>query len=117
MARPAAGWGFSETSQPFIQVEQSSWKWPPGIIGGEEGSLGEKARNRPNRLVAVSRRGLMVRRQSPELPIALADSEIIETPGMSGNQIEQALPDAEDAIDEIGLDEIMSTLLPTNSIF
>ena len=85
------------------------------IVGGEEGSLGEKARNRPNRLVAVSRRGLMVRRQSPELPALSADNEIIEPAGISRNPTELVPPDAEDAIDEIGLDEVMSTLLPIKS--
>lgn len=47
-------------------------------IGAGIGSLGEKARSGPNRLVAVSRRGLLARRRPPEPSIALSGSDSIE---------------------------------------
>ncbi|NLA58293.1 MAG: glycosyl transferase [Firmicutes bacterium] len=37
------------------------------VIGAGAGSLAEKARQRPSRLVSVSRRGLLARRRQPEL--------------------------------------------------
>ncbi|NLY30998.1 MAG: glycosyl transferase [Firmicutes bacterium] len=59
------------------------------VIGTGIGSLGEKARQRPNRLVSVSRRGLLARRRSPELtntqegtggpPPVTKESEILES--------------------------------------
>ena len=43
------------------------------VVGSDIGSLGEKARQRPNRLASVSRRGLLARRRLPELISSIQD--------------------------------------------
>jgi cyclic beta-1,2-glucan synthetase len=80
-------------------------------VGTGIGSLGEKARSRPNRLVAVSRRGLLARRRPPEQPVASVDNDTIDSTEESALQA-QVPAEVDGALDGISLDEVMSTLLP-----
>ena len=79
------------------------------VIGNGQGSLGEKARNRPHRLVAVSRRGLLARRRPPEPTISLGDGESLDgswEPSTLDALVNDANPD------DVELARTMSRLLP-----
>ena len=83
------------------------------MVGTGVGSLGEKARSRPHRLVAVSRRGLLARRRPPELSVNFGNKAATASDGEPVNQ-EPALSETESDIspDGASLDEAMSALLP-----